>query len=106
MVEGTHSINKNTTTTRPVLHYVRGPRQCSLRHRIPLPTGCTRRERTTTSRCSVHHPAPRAPRALQSPPRGPYRSRAPRSSYGPRPVNHEHTIEYRAPADIYTTSFL
>ncbi|CAB3240316.1 unnamed protein product [Arctia plantaginis] len=58
MVQSTHTVHWNTI--RPVLHYDRAPRQCSLRHRIPLPTGNPRRERATTSRCSVHRPASRA----------------------------------------------
>lgn len=55
-----HALGTYVNIRRPVLHYVHGPRRCSLRHRIPLPTDDgTRRERATTSRCSVHLPAPR-----------------------------------------------
>lgn len=69
------------------------PRRCSLRHRIPLPTGSrTRRERATTSRCSVHRPAARAPRrrALR-----PYRASLP--ALRARPTSGESRMSTRRP---------
>lgn len=107
IVQIIHSAYINTT--RPVLHYVRGSRRCSLRHRIPLPTGNTRRERATTSRCSVHRPAPRGPAACPSPPRASptaTTARRARPTSGESRCRHKHEQNVRPTRrELFPTNF-